>query len=64
MISIKGHNLLSYLLKSLENVLFLLTCILPDYVAHEITKKIEKIAILKIGEPVSFWEVKTGFGKK
>ena len=45
-------------------MLYTFTCILPDYVAHEITKKIEKIAILKIGEPVSFWEVKTGFGKK
>ena len=37
------------------------TCILPDYAAHEITKK---IAILKIGELVSFWDVKTHFGKK
>ena len=40
------------------------TCILSDYVAHEITKKNWKIAILKIGELVSFWDVKTHFGKK
>ena len=40
------------------------TCILPDNVAHEITQNFWKIAILKIGEVVSFWGVKTHFGKK
>ena len=37
------------------------TCILPDIVTHEITQKFEKIAILKKGELVSFWGVKTYF---
>ena len=41
------------------------TCILPDYVAHDVMKSqnnFEKIAILKIWELFSFWGAKTHFG--
>ena len=38
-------------------------CILHDYVSHASSKNSKKIAILKILEQVSFWGVKTHFGK-
>jgi hypothetical protein len=34
---------------------FIFTCILPNYVAHDITKKNKKIAILKLWQLVFFW---------
>ena len=45
MISIKGHNSLSYFLFSkFQEMLYSFNYILPDYLAHEITKEFLKIS--------------------
>ena len=42
---------------------YFFTCILRDYVPHESSKELKKIVIFKTQELVSFWGVKTHFGK-
>ena len=41
----------------------LFICMLPDYMAHDITKKIWKKGILKIWQMVFLWGAKNHFGK-
>ena len=61
MISIKGHNLLPYLLfsKKFRKWFILLTAFYLNMWLMKLPKKSEKIAISKIVELVSFWGVKT-----
>ena len=63
-ISIKGHNLLSYFLfsKKFRKCYVLLPAFYLIIWLMKLQKKFEKIAILKIGELVSFWAVKPYFG--
>ena len=60
----KGHNLLSYFLfiKKFRKYLIFLTAFYLILWLMKLPKFFEKIAILKIGELVSFWGVKTYFG--
>ena len=66
MISIKGHNLLSYFLfsKKFRKCFILLPAFYLIMWLMKLPKFFEKMAILKIGELVFFWDVKTDFGKK
>ena len=56
-------NWIFLLMKSFKKILYFFTCILPDYVAYDITKEFWKKATLKIWQLVFFWGVKTHFGK-
>ena len=48
-----------------RNCVYFFTCILPDYMAHDIPKEFWKnIYISKIGQLVFFWCVRTHFGEK
>ena len=64
MISTKGHNLLSYILfsKKFRKCFILLSAFYLILWLMKSFNFFEKIAILKIGELVSFWGVKTYFG--
>ena len=66
MSSVKGHNLLFYFLFSekFRKCFIILPAFNLIMWLMKLPKNFEKIVILKIGELVSFWDVKTYFGKK
>ena len=49
--------------EKLKKTSYFFTCILPNYVPHEISKEFWKIVILKIWQQVFFWDAKTHFGE-
>ena len=50
--------------KKLKKLFYFLTCILPNYVTHEITKEFWKNSLIEICWLISFWGVKIHFGEK
>ena len=65
-IPFKRDNLFHYfsLMKSSDNTFYFFTCILPDYVAHDITKEFWKNSHFENMRAVFLWVVKTDFGEE
>ena len=52
-----------FIKKMFKKMVYFFNCILPNYMAHDITKEFEKIGILKIWQLVSLLGVKTQVSK-
>ena len=59
----KMYIQLSYYYEKFKKLFYLFICMLPDYMAHDITKHFWKKGILKIWQLVFLWGVKIHFGK-